>query len=201
MAKSKRDQSTDIINNHIMYAMGFGIIPIPLVDIAAVTAVQLDMVKQLSSLYGQNFNESSGKAFIASVASSTTARIGASFIKALPVIGSIVGGASMSAMSGASTYALGQVCVKHFEADIDLEQINEDRARQMYEEEIKTGEDVANQLKKESERADQKQTNASSAKQETDVYGELLKLGELRDKGLINEAEFQKMKKDIISRF
>ena len=39
------------------------------------------------------------------------------------------------------------------------------------------------------------------AEPENDVYAELMKLGELKEKGIITEEEFAKMKKDIIDKF
>ena len=39
------------------------------------------------------------------------------------------------------------------------------------------------------------------AEPENDIYAELLKLSELKDKGVISEEEFAKMKKDIIDKF
>jgi len=107
---TKTEQVDKIINNHVLYSMGLGIVPIPLIDIVGVTAAQLDMLSQIGKVYGKPFSDIAGKSFIASVTGTSMARIGASFIKAIPGIGSIIGGVSMSIMSGASTYALGQVC-------------------------------------------------------------------------------------------
>ena len=36
---------------------------------------------------------------------------------------------------------------------------------------------------------------------ENDVYAELMKLGSLRDQGIITDEEFAKMKKEIIDKF
>ncbi|MCB0572184.1 MAG: DUF697 domain-containing protein, partial [Phaeodactylibacter sp.] len=47
--KSLRAQ--EIVKNHVLISMGAGLVPIPILDIAAVTAVQLDMVKNLAQLY------------------------------------------------------------------------------------------------------------------------------------------------------
>ena len=57
---------------------------------------------------------------------SIAAKIAANAIKLIPGIGSVIGGISMSVLSGGSTYALGQVAVGHFEgngtfANLDLD--------------------------------------------------------------------------------
>jgi len=88
----KQEKAESIINRHVLYSMGAGAIPIPLVDLGAVTAVQLDMIKQLCQNYGIDFNEVTGKSFIASLTGSLFARYGASLVKAVPGIGSLLGG-------------------------------------------------------------------------------------------------------------
>ncbi len=208
---TKEEQIDKIINNHVLYSMGLGIIPIPLVDIAAITATQLDMLSQIGNVHGKNFSDISGKSFIASTAGATVARIGASFLKAIPGIGSIIGGVSMSIMSGASTYALGQVSHRFFRDGLDIEDIDADLAKSIYKEEFEKGKQVAADLKaKKDEGADSPSTETAAATEtaatETssskgDIYDELLKLGELKEKGLLSQEEFDKMKKAIVDKF
>jgi uncharacterized protein (DUF697 family) len=48
MAKKKKSEKADeIIKNHVWFSTIPGWLPIPLIDLAAVTAVQIDMIKQL----------------------------------------------------------------------------------------------------------------------------------------------------------
>ena len=96
---TKRDESEQIIMKHVLWSMGGGLIPIPLFDVAAVTAVQLDMLKSLASLYGVDYSKENGKAFAGALTGSTFARLGASAMKVIPGIGWVVGGFSMSVMS------------------------------------------------------------------------------------------------------
>jgi uncharacterized protein (DUF697 family) len=218
----KRYKADSIIKNHVMFATGAGAIPIPLLDFAGVTAVQLDMMKKLTNLYNDNYSENVGKAFIASVTSTSLARMGASLIKAIPGIGTVLGVVSMSIMSGASTYALGNVITHFLDKGIGLEDINEDMARKVYSENLEKGKKVAEDLKN---RAEEKMEEMQDddfdipttsedaepssppnnpppkAAPENDVYAELMKLGDLRDKGVITDEEFAKMKKEIIDKF
>lgn len=204
---TKEEQIDKIINNHVLYSMGLGIIPIPLVDIAAITATQLDMLSQIGSVHGKNFSDISGKSFIASTAGATFARIGASFLKAIPGIGSIIGGVSMSIMSGASTYAIGQVSHRFFRDGLDIEDIDTDLAKSIYQEEFEKGKQVAADLKAQKDQtsdqppAEPKEEPAEKAPNKGDVYDELLKLGELKEKGLLSQEEFDKMKKAIVDKF
>ena len=101
---SNRTEAEKIIRSHVLWAMGGGLIPIPLVDFAAVTAIQLEMLQQLARLYDVPYTQNTGKTFVSALTGTTVARLGASMLKAIPGIGSIVGGLSMSVASGASTY-------------------------------------------------------------------------------------------------
>jgi uncharacterized protein (DUF697 family) len=99
-----------------------GLIPVPLVDMAAVGGVQIMMVRRLSEIYGVPFSDNRGKSIIASLAGSvlpaSTATSGAmtigSLVKGLPVIGWAVGALSMPVLSAGATYVIGKVFIQHF---------------------------------------------------------------------------------------
>ncbi len=78
---SKTTSAEKIIERHVVRALGAGLMPIPLFDIASVTAVQMDMLKQLADEYGADYSTSSGKAFVSALTGSTLARFAASVIK------------------------------------------------------------------------------------------------------------------------
>ena len=113
---NKSKESASIIRNHIIWSMGGGAIPIPFIDLIAVTAIQLDMIKQLARVYGVDYKETEGKAIVTALTGSAVASIGKRAIKFIPGIGSVLGGVTMAVMSGASTYAVGQVFIRHFES-------------------------------------------------------------------------------------
>ena len=70
-------EAENIITNHVGYAMAAAAIPVPLADIAAVTLVQLDMVKALSAEFDVDYDQSSGNALLAALAGASAARLGA----------------------------------------------------------------------------------------------------------------------------
>jgi uncharacterized protein (DUF697 family) len=145
---SKRAERT--IRNHVMWSMGAGFIPFPVADFLAVAAVQLDMVRSLSNVYGVDFKETEGKALITSLTGSGLSRVGANaLIKLIPGVGTALGGVSMSIMSGASTYALGQVFKRHFEGGGSFLDFDTDRFRRFYDEQFEKGKKVAEDINKE----------------------------------------------------
>ncbi|MBE2251029.1 MAG: DUF697 domain-containing protein [Myxococcus sp.] len=46
-----------VIRQHVYWAVGAGLVPVPLADFVAVTAVQLDLIRQLCTLYGVSYQE------------------------------------------------------------------------------------------------------------------------------------------------
>ncbi|NJK65032.1 MAG: DUF697 domain-containing protein [Synechococcaceae cyanobacterium SM2_3_1] len=185
---SLRPQAESIIRTHVLWAMGGGLIPIPLVDFAAVTAIQLEMLEQLARLYAVDYSRSKGKVFVSALTGTTLARLAASFVKAIPGVGTIIGGASMSLTSGASTYAVGQVAIGHFSNSGNLSDFVEEQVKSAYESAFKQGEAYASTLNKE------KGNDAAS------VYQALERLGKLKEQGVLTEEEFQAKKKVLLAR-
>jgi uncharacterized protein (DUF697 family) len=130
----QRAKVESAINYSMLLSGGVGIVPIPLVDFVGVTAIQLALVRQLSSLYGVEYSASASKRIIAALVGGAVPAFGsmtvASWVKAIPLIGSVLGGSTMMLLSGASTYAIGHVFAKHFEKggtilDMEAKQVKE----------------------------------------------------------------------------
>ena len=212
--KNDRARHADtIIRNHVIWSMGAGFIPVLIADIFAVSALQLDMIRQMCRVYDIDFSETQGKAIVTSLTSSTLARLGAgSLVKMIPGIGSLLGGATVSVFAGASTYALGEVFKKHFESGGTILDFDPARLRKMYKEKFEKGKNVAKEWQKEAEEEGEidvpttEETPVSPApekevgKDQFDVLEKLKELGQLRDQGVITEEEFEKMKKAFIKK-
>lgn len=224
---SQRAES--VVRVHVLWSMGAGFIPIPFLDSVAVAAIQLDMIRQVSHVYGVAFAESQGKAIISSLVGSTLSRLGASaLVKAIPVVGSFVGGASMAVVSGASTYAIGQVFKRHFEVGGTFVDFDTSRFQKFYEEQFEKGKTVVEDIKKEEEvqkataeatantdrtvinmqatapiePTPQATVQPAAAENNNDVIIKKLKdLAELKDMGVITEEEFTQMKARLIENY
>lgn len=187
--EERTQRANDIIKNHIGFAASAGLIPIPGADLAAVTAVQLNMLRQLANLYQVKFMDNIGKNVISAIAGSSVARLAASLVKIIPGVGTVVGDMSMAAMSGASTYALGKMFSRHFANGGTLEDFDVKSSKKVYEDELKNGKKVAEVVQKEQP----DETN--------DLVTKLKKLAELKDAGVLSDAEFQQMKGKILDKF
>lgn len=228
-SKTERSKHADsVIRNHMIWSMGMSIVvPIPVADIIAVSAVQLDMIRQLCKVYEKDFSESQGKAIVTSLTSSTLARAGArSLVKLIPGIGTIIGGVAVSILNGASTYAIGEVFKKHFESGGTILDFDTERLSKLYREKFEKGKKMAEQVRNEEATGkDQNgktvrkvktdkteeaaaatvevktETVTSTASPKDEVLKKIKELADLKNQGIISEEEFQEMKKKLIESF
>jgi len=190
--KSNRgDSANSIIKNHMIWSMGAGFIPVPIADLFAVGAIQLDMIRQLCKLYDVDFKQTEGKAVITALTGSGLARLGARAVKFIPGVGSILGGITMSVLSGASTFALGEVFKKHFETGGTFLDFDPERLKKYYHEKFEKGKEMAEEYRK-------KQETASQAIDVSSAMDKLKELAEMKEAGILTEEEFEAMKKKII---
>jgi uncharacterized protein (DUF697 family) len=134
-------RSEAIIKKYAYLSMGAGLIPIPVLDMAAVLGLQLRMVAVLAKEYKEDyFSHDKGKAFIASLVGSSVPATGgpaiASLLKRVPVIGQTVGVLAMPALAGASTYAVGKVFAQHFASGGTFLTFNPDKVLKHYEQHL-----------------------------------------------------------------
>jgi|GEM_PF-370080 len=136
-----------ILKNHVFLAMGAGLLPIPLVDMAMFTGVQMNMLKKLASLFDIPFCRDKGKYLIATLAGSALPSLSAatlvSFFKTIPLVGQVFGALTMPVTGGAATYALGRVFIQHFASGGTFLNFDPDQVRDYYAQMFRTGTRVA----------------------------------------------------------
>jgi uncharacterized protein (DUF697 family) len=188
--QDKNHKASEIIRNHVGFSLGAALIPMPGADLLAVSAVQLNMLRHLAKLYDLGFMDALGKNIISAVVGSSAARLGASLIKIIPGVGTIIGELSMPALSGASTYALGKVVANHFQNGGSLDDLDLNKARKGYETEIVEGKQVVESVSR----------AGSAAKTNTDeAIDKIKKLAEMKDAGIITEEEFSSLKSRLLT--
>ena len=116
--ETREQMASKLVDRFALWSGVAGLVPIPVLDVAAVGGLQIQMVRRISQIYDVDFSENRGKALIASLAGSmipASSGIGAaSVLKAVPVIGTIAGGFVMPALSAGATYAIGKAFIQHF---------------------------------------------------------------------------------------
>src|SRR5271166_2770839 len=110
-----RDElASQLVDRLSLWSGAAGLIPVPFVDMAAVGGVQLYMLRRLSEIYGVPFSENRGKSILTSMAGAMIPGSAASTTKALPGIGTVIGGLTMPVVSAGATWVIGKVFIQHF---------------------------------------------------------------------------------------
>lgn len=107
------------IRASVCAAAGVGIVPFAMFNAAAVTASNLYLIRKLSNLYGVEFKEGVARKIIASIAGAGAGTLATPLVESVvglvPIIGWPLVIGTKPALNAATTYALAQVFVAHFE--------------------------------------------------------------------------------------
>jgi uncharacterized protein (DUF697 family) len=119
LAAKRHALARKIVARHKNYAAVGGLVPLPVANIASVTAINLRMVKQLSSLYGVPFQRDRTRALIVGlIGGAVPTGLGTATSSTLMWIvpGGLLLSLGVSAITaGALTRGIGLVFVEHFE--------------------------------------------------------------------------------------
>ncbi|QQS28405.1 MAG: DUF697 domain-containing protein [Sphingobacteriales bacterium] len=201
--EKRHRKATDLITHHVILSMGTAIIPVPMADILALTTLQIRMLKELCDLYEKPYSKQVAQNIITAIAGNSLARLGASLLKTIPGIGTIIGGVSAVILSGASTYAIGKVFLHNFDAGISPEEIDLDEAEVLYGSEFEAGKEVAAQLENELA-VDQKDSELEKLKvlkshiHKLETLELIKELGGLNEQGFISDEEFKAKKQELL---
>jgi uncharacterized protein (DUF697 family) len=120
-----RARAEELIAEHVAGSAAAAAIPLPVIDLVAVTAVQLSLLRKLGRLYGADVGIGAQGALAVGLLGAAVPRVAASALKILPGIGSIGGAVAQMAFSGAATWALANALRDQLEhPDLDREAAN-----------------------------------------------------------------------------
>ena len=134
---SNEGRAEAVVRNYMMWTGAAGIIPMPIVDMAAITAIQLAMLNKIGDIYDQKFSKNWAKSVIGTLVGSYTSvslgrGIGMNLVKSIPFVGSLATMLIVPGFAAASTYALGKVFIAHFESGGTLLDFNPHKAKTYY---------------------------------------------------------------------
>jgi uncharacterized protein (DUF697 family) len=114
----RRFRAAKVVDRFSFWSGVAGLLPVPFVDLAAVGALQIQMLRVISQIYDVPFSENRGKAVVAGIFGTiipVSTGVGmASFVKTIPIAGTAVGALATPALAVAATYAIGRVFIQHF---------------------------------------------------------------------------------------
>jgi len=165
-----------VIQDHVLLSIVSGFIPGPAIDMAVAFAVQLTMLKRLSTVYEVPFSRDAAKSIITALLGSlggagASALIIGSFIKSIPIIGTVVGIAGTAVTFGAFTYAIGKVFQRHFELGGTFIDLDVRAYRGYFREMNERGKTVAAERKREAEDLARAQRRAATSAAEAVAEG------------------------------
>lgn len=133
-----------VIRRHAMYAAAGGLIPIPLAEVLTSGTIQIRMISQICDAYGVAFSANAIKASVATLVGSLlpVSSVGytvLSFTRAVPVVGPILGLATIPLMAAAATWAVGRVFAWHFNEGGTLEDFDAENAKDDFKREFEEG--------------------------------------------------------------
>ncbi len=141
--QGKHSNAQNTVKTHMVSGMALGLLPAPLFDIMALSAVQLNLLRSLCNHYSVDFDEQLGKGIVSSLISGSLPVLTvlglSSFAKLIPGIGTVGGGLSMTALAGAAIYATGQVFIRHFEAGGTLQDFDSKHWQAFFKQQLEEG--------------------------------------------------------------
>ena len=140
----KEQLATEILKKYSLYSAGAGLIPVPWVDWAAITGVQLKMLNDLGNVYGVTFDQEKVRDILSALIGGYAATklgygIGGGLLKAIPIIGQTVGMLSVPAFAGALSWAIGKVFIQHFASGGTFLDFDPDKVRAYFSSELAKG--------------------------------------------------------------
>lgn len=147
-AETRHIKAAETIKRNMLWSAGAGVLPVPALELVAITAVELKLVKELADIYGVGYRRDLAKAailsLIGSLGSVTLGKMLAfSGLKSIPVLGYVFAVASTPMLSAAITYAIGRIFETHFETGGTLLDFDASRVREYFRTEFSNGMKVA----------------------------------------------------------
>jgi uncharacterized protein (DUF697 family) len=148
-----QEKALKTVKNYTWWSMGAGLVPVPVLDLVAVSGVQIKMLAEVSKVYGVPFEESRVKAVIGSLLGflvpQSLANLAWSLGKIVPGIGTVAGASAMVLSSGASAWALGHVFIQHFETGGTFLDFKPEKVEEYFKKKFQEGQQVAESMQAE----------------------------------------------------
>jgi uncharacterized protein (DUF697 family) len=144
----EEQKAVKTVKNYMWWSGGASLIPVPFVDWAAVSGVQLKMVAEVSKVYGVPFQANRGKAVIGSLLGfllphGLACGLLSSWLKGIPLFGVLAGAPTMALFSGAAAWALGKVFIQHFESGGTFLDFNPEEVKEYFKAQFEEGRKMA----------------------------------------------------------
>ncbi len=143
-AAAQLASAQEVVRHNVAWSAGAGMLPIPGLDLVAITGVQLKMINELCAVYGISFKKSLARPIVISLIGSLGASmlapvLASTTFKLVPGIGMLLSGTALAATSAGITYAVGNLFLDHFKSGGNLENFNLIAGRGIFKRKVKEG--------------------------------------------------------------
>ncbi|MEY3194617.1 MAG: hypothetical protein RIQ78_714 [Bacteroidota bacterium] len=136
---TSRREANRITLRRTLYATGAGLIPVPVLDAAAILTIQILMTRDIARAYGTPFSQSRAKSIITVLVGDVAT---GGLIKFIPGVGTFLGSGATAVAGAASTYALGRVFSQHFSQGGTLLNFDPVQSRAFFQAEFEKGTEI-----------------------------------------------------------
>lgn len=137
-------QAMEIVKRNMLWSAAAGVVPVPALELVAITAIEVKLVKELAEHYDTSFRKDIAKTAVLSLVGSLGSiaigkMIALSSLRVIPVLGQLIAAVSVPGMAAAITYAIGKVFVSHFESGGTLLDFDPAKMRDFFRAEFAKG--------------------------------------------------------------
>jgi uncharacterized protein (DUF697 family) len=153
------------VTNWAQWATVAGFIPVPILDTAAISGLQIKMIYDLCKIYDVEFKKELVISIVGAlvgggVSTLFTSSLASTFTRHIPVIGTTIAAITQPALSYGTTYAVGVTFIKHFENKGSLIDFDVSKAKNAFTQELSKAKNV---FKKKSDVIDMDEPSAQKA--------------------------------------
>ena len=117
-----------IVDRYAKYSAAAGLVPVPVVDVAAIASVQTAMLSALTAHYEVPFDRERGKLLVATMLGGLMPALAGHQV--LKIAGPLAGMIGVAGLAMTATAAVGRLFIGHFESGGTLLDFDADRSRQ-----------------------------------------------------------------------
>jgi uncharacterized protein (DUF697 family) len=135
----KEKVALTVVRNYTLLSAGVGVLPLPLLDMVTMLALQMLMIRKLAKIYGVPYAEQRVKAAVAGLIGGFDAGyLGYGALKLVPLLG-YFSYAAMPTINAGVSYAIGKVFIQHFESGGTFLDFDPKKVRAYFGEQFREG--------------------------------------------------------------
>ncbi|NDG44777.1 MAG: DUF697 domain-containing protein [Gammaproteobacteria bacterium] len=143
----RRGAADNTIRHYCYWSFSAALIPVPIVDFAAMSAIQLKMISELCALYEVPFSQERALTTVSTLLASASSSTFVSLAKLVPGLGYFGVAIPLAGINVSYTYAVGKIFAQHFQSGEPLESFDPAEQKSRFAEKLREGREYAKRTK------------------------------------------------------